>query len=104
MRDLLVPTGGRVLGQEEVAAELHVSVRTVPRMLQEEGTTFRAIVEQTREHLAEELLVTAGLSVEQVADGSATRMLRPSSVPSGGEGRQPRPLEGARTRARSGRA
>ncbi|MFC7571361.1 helix-turn-helix transcriptional regulator [Klenkia terrae] len=67
MRDLLVHTGGRILGQEEVAAELHVSVRTLRRMLEDDGTTFRAIVEQTREHLAEELLVTAGLSVEQVA-------------------------------------
>jgi AraC-like DNA-binding protein len=67
VRDILVHTGGRILGQEEVAAELHLSVRTLRRMLRDEGTTFRAIVEQTREHLAEELLVTAGLSVEQVA-------------------------------------
>lgn len=67
VRDVLVHAGGRMLGQEEVAAELHVSVRTLRRMLRDEGTTFRAIVEQTREHLAEELLVTAGLSVEQVA-------------------------------------
>ena len=67
VRDLLVHTGGRILGQEEVAAEMHVSVRTLRRMLRDEATTFRAIVEQTREHLAEELLVTAGLNVEQVA-------------------------------------
>jgi AraC-like DNA-binding protein len=66
VRDILVRTGV-ILGQEEVAAEVHVSVRTLRRMLRDEGTTFRAIVEQTREHLAEELLVTAGLSVEQVA-------------------------------------
>ena len=54
-------------GQEEVAAALHMSVRTLRRHLDEEGTSYRAVVEQTREHLAEELLGTAGLSVEEVA-------------------------------------
>lgn len=68
VRDVLVRTGGQLLGQEEVAAALHISVRTLRRRLKEEATTFRSIVEQTREHLAEELLVTAGLSIEQVAE------------------------------------
>lgn len=68
VRDVLVQTGGRIPGQEEVADALHLSVRTLRRQLHDEGTSFRAIVEQTREHLAEELLVAAGLSIEQVAE------------------------------------
>lgn len=67
VRDLLLHEPWRMRGQEEIAAELHMSVRTLRRRLGEEGTGFRAVVEQTREHLAEELLATAGLSVEQVA-------------------------------------
>lgn len=67
VRDILVRAVGGNPSQDEVAAELDISVRTLRRRLQQEGTTFRAIVEQSREHLAEELLVTAGLSIEQVA-------------------------------------
>lgn len=68
VRDLLLRAPHRMPGQEEVAAALHLSVRTLRRHLDDEGTSFRAVVEQTREHLAEELLRTAGLSVEQVAE------------------------------------
>jgi AraC-like DNA-binding protein len=68
VRDVLLREPRHIPGQEDVAAALHVSARTLRRHLDEEGTSFRAVVEQTREYLAEELLVTAGLSVEQVAD------------------------------------
>ncbi|MCF6735199.1 AraC family transcriptional regulator [Blastococcus sp. KM273129] len=68
VRDLLLRQPQRMPGQEEVAAELHVSVRTLRRRLAEEGTSFRAVLDQTRRHLAEELLVTVGLSVEEVAE------------------------------------
>jgi AraC-like DNA-binding protein len=68
VRDLLLRDPRQMPGQEQVAAALHVSVRTLRRHLDEEGTSFRAVVEQTREYLAEELLVTAGLSIEQVAE------------------------------------
>ncbi|RZU31128.1 AraC family transcriptional regulator [Blastococcus saxobsidens] len=68
VRDLLLRRPQAMPGQEAVAAELHMSVRTLRRHLEEEGTTFRAIVDQTRRHLAEELLVTVGLTVEQVAE------------------------------------
>ncbi|WP_198588059.1 AraC family transcriptional regulator [Geodermatophilus chilensis] len=67
VRDLLLRDPRRMPGQAQVAAELHMSERTLRRQLDEEGTSFRAVLEQTREHLAEELLVTAGLSIEQVA-------------------------------------
>jgi AraC-like DNA-binding protein len=68
VRDVLLRDPQRMPGQGQVAAELHMSVRTLRRHLEEEGTSFRAVVEQTREYLAEELLVTAGLSIEQVAE------------------------------------
>jgi AraC-like DNA-binding protein len=68
VRDLLLRDPRRMPGQVQVAAALHMSVRTLRRHLDEEGTSFRAVVEQTREYLAEELLVTAGLSIEQVAE------------------------------------
>lgn len=67
VRDVLLRDPRRMRGQEAVAAALHMSVRTLRRQLDDEGTSFRAVVEQTREHLAEELLGTAGLSVEEVA-------------------------------------
>jgi AraC-like DNA-binding protein len=67
VRDVLLREPQRMPGQAEVAAALHVSVRTLRRRLEDEGSSFRAVLEQTREHLAEELLGTAGLGVEQVA-------------------------------------
>jgi AraC-like DNA-binding protein len=54
--------------QDQVAATLHVSVRTLRRQLGDEGTTFRALVEETRQLLAEELLGTGRLTVEEIAD------------------------------------
>ena len=68
VRDLLLRDPQRMPRQEEVATALHMSVRTLRRHLDDEGTGFRAVVDQTRRHLAEELLVTVGLSVEQVAE------------------------------------
>ena len=68
VRDVLLREPRQMPGQDEVAAALHLSVRTLRRRLVDEGTSFRAVLEQTREHLAEELLLTAGLSVEQVAE------------------------------------
>jgi AraC-like DNA-binding protein len=68
VRDVLLREPQGMPRQEQVAAALHLSVRTLRRHLDEEGTSFRAVLEQTREYLAEELLLTAGLSVEQVAE------------------------------------
>lgn len=51
----------------EVAAERHVTERTLRRQLAAEGTSFRALLDEVREALARELLVAAGLGVEQTA-------------------------------------
>lgn len=51
----------------EVAAERHVTERTLRRQLATEGATFRQLADEVREALAHELLVAADLSVEQTA-------------------------------------
>jgi AraC-like DNA-binding protein len=52
---------------EEVAAERHVTERTLRRQLRAEGTGFRQLLDEVREALAHELLAVAGLGVEQTA-------------------------------------
>jgi len=68
VRDELLLDVRRIPTQEEVASRLFMSVRTLRRQLAQEQTTFRALVEDTRQGLAEELLGTGRLTVEQVAE------------------------------------
>lgn len=65
IREILVRRRG-LAEQEEVAAELHLSVRTLRRRLIQEGTSYREIAAETSGLLAEELLA-AGLTVADVA-------------------------------------
>lgn len=67
VRDELVRAPAGMPDVEQVAARLAVSARTLRRRLAEEGTSYRALVEEVRAALAEELLATGSLSVEQVA-------------------------------------
>ncbi|WP_063712710.1 AraC family transcriptional regulator [Nocardia concava] len=57
---------GRAVDQAAVAADLHMSVRTLRRRLAEEGTSFRELSCETTGLLAEELLAN-GLTVDTVA-------------------------------------
>ncbi len=66
VRDLIVARPSSMPGIAEVAGALNLSERTLRRRLAEEGTSFRGLVDEVREALAEELLGT-GLGVEQVA-------------------------------------
>jgi AraC-like DNA-binding protein len=59
---------GRYPGQEEMAATEHVSVRTLIRRLQEEGTSYQQLLDSVREELACWLLLQTSLSVEAVAE------------------------------------
>jgi AraC-like DNA-binding protein len=68
VRDELIASVPRIPTQDEIARSLHVSIRTLRRQLADEGTSFRALVEHTRQGLAEELLRTGRLTIEQVAD------------------------------------
>ena len=53
--------------------QLAVSERTLRRRLAEEGTSFRALADEVRETLAEELLTTGSLSVEEVGAAAGLR-------------------------------
>jgi len=53
---------------DDVAAALHMSDRTLRRRLADEGVSFRGLLDEIREQIAEELLVTSGLSVAEVAE------------------------------------
>ena len=66
VRDLLLARPSAMPDIASAAADLALSERTLRRRLVEEGATFRGLVEEVREALAEELL-EAGLGVEQVA-------------------------------------
>ncbi|MEU1521941.1 AraC family transcriptional regulator ligand-binding domain-containing protein [Nocardia rhamnosiphila] len=57
---------GVTAAQEEVAADLRISVRTLRRRLEAEGTSYRGLVAETRHLLAEELLAL-GTTVDEVA-------------------------------------
>jgi AraC-like DNA-binding protein len=68
VREALLADPHGMAGQAEVAAALNVSVRTLRRRLADEHTSFRAIVNETRMLLAQELLSTGQLTIEGVAD------------------------------------
>ncbi|MGA4788914.1 AraC family transcriptional regulator [Nocardia sp. AB354] len=59
-------TRGVTAAQEDIAADLRMSVRTLRRRLDAEGTSYRGLVAETRHLLAEELL-TLGTTVDEVA-------------------------------------
>ena len=64
---LLRHVGGRLPDIETVAAELQLTSRTLRRKLTAEGTSYRALLEELRQTLAEALLGTAGMKVAEVA-------------------------------------
>ncbi|MCW4355920.1 AraC family transcriptional regulator [Hoyosella sp. YIM 151337] len=67
VRDLLLANPAQPLTLDEVARELHTSTRTVRRQLASEGTSLRALINEIREGLAEELLITGRMPVADVA-------------------------------------
>ncbi|GAA5152585.1 MULTISPECIES: AraC family transcriptional regulator [Amycolatopsis] len=67
VRERLTRFGALAEGMPGVARELGMSTRTLRRKLEESGTSFRALLDEVREALAEELLTTGALSVEDVA-------------------------------------
>jgi AraC-like DNA-binding protein len=68
VRDQLMARPADPPDLELVAAALHMSDRTLRRRLAKEGVSFRGLLDEIREQIAEELLVTGGLSVAQVAE------------------------------------
>ena len=66
VRERLLRDPGTVPSMAEVAAELHINVRTLRRQLTAEGASFRGLLNTVRESTASELL-RAGATVEDVA-------------------------------------
>jgi AraC-like DNA-binding protein len=53
---------------EEIAGEMRMTSRTLRRHLTAEGATFRALLEEVRSTLAEELMATASLTHGEIAE------------------------------------
>ena len=54
-------------GMESIAQSLHIDERTLRRKLTSEGTSYRELADEVRSSIADELLVEAQLTVEEVA-------------------------------------
>lgn len=68
LRDRLLGQAANIPDMETVAAELNITSRTLRRRLAADGVSYRALVDEIRETLAEELLSTAGMQVEAIAE------------------------------------
>ncbi|NNK32181.1 MAG: AraC family transcriptional regulator [Xanthomonadales bacterium] len=68
VRMLLLAKPGRFPGIERVAEQLHVSVRTLRRRLDEEGSSFRRLLDEVRFQLAKEYLMETQLRLSEVAE------------------------------------
>ena len=66
VRDRLLRDSGAVPSMAQVAAELHITVRTLRRQLADEGVSFRGLLNSARETRAAELL-RGGSTIEEVA-------------------------------------
>ena len=67
VRTKLFRDSGRFPTLPDVAAELDVHPRTLRRRLAEEGTSFRALLNEARSTVAVDLLRNVGLTVEEVS-------------------------------------
>ena len=67
VRSKLFRDSGGFPSLPEVATELDVHPRTLRRQLTEEGTSFRALLNEARSTLAVDLLCNVGLTVEEVS-------------------------------------
>jgi AraC-like DNA-binding protein len=68
VRSILSRNPGIAPNMEAIARELNTTSRQLRRLLTVEGTSFRNLVDELRETLAEELLTSGRLTIEQVAD------------------------------------
>ncbi|MEV0336047.1 AraC family transcriptional regulator [Nocardia sp. NPDC050717] len=67
VRDILVEHLAQPPNAPRLATMLHLSERTLRHHLAKEGTSYRALLDEVRAQLAEELLVTRGLPVAEIA-------------------------------------
>ena len=61
----LLPSG--VISEEKVAEKMYLSVRSLRRKLQECGTSFRKLLDRTREELARQYICDEGVDLTEIA-------------------------------------
>ncbi|MBA6420705.1 MULTISPECIES: AraC family transcriptional regulator [Pseudomonas] len=67
VRELLLSRPGRVLDMPQLAARLNIGERTLRRRLAAEQVSFRQLLDESRQALAEELLAVEGMPLEAIA-------------------------------------
>ena len=65
--ELIILSEGSYPTQEDLAAKLHTSVRTLRRRLQTHGTSYRELLESARQRDALNLLESTSLSIQTIA-------------------------------------
>jgi AraC-like DNA-binding protein len=73
VRSLLLEHPEYLADMTKVAAAFHTTARNLRRRLDAEGSSYRDLVEEFRQTLAEKLLLDSHLSIEQIADRLAYR-------------------------------
>ncbi|MES0874910.1 AraC family transcriptional regulator [Sinimarinibacterium thermocellulolyticum] len=68
VRERLLQMPGALPDAAAVARDLRISERSLRRHLRAEGTSLRALTDEVRQTLAEELLTTAKLKLDEVAE------------------------------------
>ncbi len=66
VRRILLSSRGRYPSAPEIARTLNMSERTLRRRLEAEGTSYQAIVDSVRNHLAQQYLMDTDLSVVEI--------------------------------------
>ena len=59
-----LPSG--TVTEEEIAGNLHMSLRTLQRRLGEQDTTYKRVLEDTRRELAERYIEDASLTLNEI--------------------------------------
>ncbi|MDB5970323.1 MAG: AraC family transcriptional regulator [Hydrocarboniphaga sp.] len=67
VRDLLLRTPATMPSMEAVAEQLHMASRSLRRRLIDEDSSFRALVDEVRQAIAEELLTSGRMKLNEVA-------------------------------------
>lgn len=68
VRDRLLKNPGQMPDMDAIAGELNMTSRHLRRLLSAEGTSYRALADEVRQALAEELLSTARMKMDEVAE------------------------------------
>lgn len=58
---------GLIASLEDMAAALHMSARSLRRKLDAEGTSYRAVLEDARRQMADQLLSSTTMKIEEMA-------------------------------------